>query len=132
MGIAGVNTQIRSNSCAENKTNIKSRGNSGTLESFKEAVADWEKRIKEKNDKDLKNDSENNIHMSDKQWQHLLNKVDGAIGALKEEQTEEKQSPEKEESADSEHSSQLLSDKLQVPQSLKSDLKKDLKSIILP
>ena len=51
---------------------------------FKNEVLNWQEKIKKKINKDLKNDQEENIMMSEKQWKALMNKVDSAINPLNE------------------------------------------------
>lgn len=61
----------------ETKDNINTETN--ITEEFKKEVLNWGKKIKEKINKDLENDREKNIMMSEKQWHALMNKVDSAI-----------------------------------------------------
>jgi uncharacterized protein YdcH (DUF465 family) len=82
MSISGIETKHQNYAPSSNHSPKISSCDSES-DSFKNAVVNWEKRIKENIDKEKENDRSGNIQMSDKQWRHLMEKVDSAINALK-------------------------------------------------
>ena len=79
MKIEGLSSQNHSFTVS-NGTSAK---NDSDSEMFKQAIMDFEKQIQKRINKDLENDQKNNICMSDKKWQCLMNRVDCAISTFK-------------------------------------------------
>lgn len=80
MEIAGLNNYYHTDaSSTKVSTKYNSHTETSMAEAFKNEVLNWKEKTKEKINKDLENDREKNIMMSEKQWRALLNKVDRAI-----------------------------------------------------
>lgn len=80
MQIAGLNKYYQPGASSK-KVSTKYNDDTGTnvAVSFKNEVLNWKEKTKEKIDKDLENDRERNIMMSEKQWRALLKKIDSVI-----------------------------------------------------
>lgn len=80
MGITGLNECYRSNTSSK-KVNAKQNSDTETniSDNFKNAILNWEEKVKNKINDDLENDRKKNIKMSQKQWDALMKKVDSAI-----------------------------------------------------
>ena len=81
MEITGLNEYNHSTSSKKSSAKYNSDTDINMAVTFKNEVLNWEEKIKEKINKDLENDREKNIKMSEKQWHALMNKVDSAINA---------------------------------------------------
>ncbi|WP_088188337.1 hypothetical protein [Desulfosporosinus sp. FKA] len=82
MEITGLNKYYYTDASSK-KGECKNNSDTGInmAEVFKNEILNWKEKVGEKVNEDLKNDRENNIKMSEKQWRALLNKVDSAINA---------------------------------------------------
>lgn len=100
MNIKGLETKYQNYAASGTSCTDKNSSSESTFASFRKELVNWEKRIKEANDKEKENDSKGSIQMSEKQWDKLMKKIDTAIGTsednMKEREKEkEKQSAEK-------------------------------------
>lgn len=99
MSVNGINTRYQ-NYAPSGNSGSKSSSGANAFDSFQNALSDWEARAKDKIEKEQADDSSGNLEMSEKQWKNLMNKVDGAIDAFKDnvkeqEQTAKRQADEK-------------------------------------
>ena len=93
MGINGIKSQYQ-NYAVLDTSNTKCSSSESVSDSFSKAIINWEKRIKEAIDKQLENDRNGSIQMSEKQWRNLMKKVDNAIDTIKDKQKEQLQQKE--------------------------------------
>lgn len=97
MRISGIEAKYQN---CPTSSNARPKGSSvSAFDSFQNELVNWEMRVKGTIDKQEENDSSGNLQMSEKQWHHLMKKVDSAIDSLenniKEQEKEMKNTPHK-------------------------------------